>query len=132
MNFVLGFGDTEKRYEEKLEESIRSLVIEQYSATDLVYFTDQFVDDVTALVQAMSSDSQKTAESYRGASEHPDRYSYFWVSVVASASHLVFILKIHHVNRRHALSPDGWGMMKTERLFYVDPQEAESLGKEAA
>jgi hypothetical protein len=29
------------------------------------------------------------------------------------------VVKFMHVNRRHALSPDGWALMQSERIFKV-------------
>lgn len=39
MNIILGFGDSEKRFEEKLENIIRDYVAEQYSAGDYCYLS---------------------------------------------------------------------------------------------
>lgn len=132
MNFVLGFGDTEKRHEANLEEAIRLHVVEQYALRDDQYFTDAFAKEVEAWVKDMAAKGQAAADEYKEAEKFPDRYSRFWVSVLHDTSHIVCILSIHHINRRHAMSPDGWAMMQTERLIHMDVHEAEKMKREAA
>ena len=110
-----------------MEQSVRAEVTKRYSATDLVYFTEQFSKDIKEWVGALSSESQRIGKVYKEVETFPDRYSYFWVSVVSNASHIVFIVKWHHINRRHAFSADGWALMTSERVFYVGTQEAGSL-----
>lgn len=131
MNIILGFGDTEKRYEEKLEGIIRDYVAEQYSAGDYCYFTDSFRDDVVTWINSLSHGSRSLGDEYKNAEKYPDRYTYYFASVVSDASHLVFIIKFHHINRRHAMSSDGWACMVSERVFYVGTEEAESKRKAA-
>lgn len=80
-------------------------------------------------MNSLSHGSRSLGDEYKHAEKYPDRYTYYFASVVSDASHLVFIITFHHINRRHALSPDGWGMMRTERVFYVGTKEAGSLRK---
>ena len=131
MNIILGFGDTEKRFEEKLEGIIRDYVAEQYSAGDYCYFTDSFRDDMITWMNSLSHGSRSLGDEYKHAENYPDRYTYYFASIVSDASHLVFIITFHHINRRHAMSPDGWAMMQSERIFYVGPEEAASKRKAA-
>jgi len=131
MNIILGFGDTEKRFEEKLENIIRDYVAEQYSAGDYCYFTDSFRDEMVTWMNSLSHGSRSLGDEYKHAEKYPDRYTYYFASVVSDASHIVFIIKFHHINRRHAMSPDGWACMVSERIFCVDTQEAERKKKAA-
>lgn len=131
MKLIIGFGDTEKRLEDRLEAAIRKHVVEQYGSRPDYYFTDDFVEEIRQWVQGLAVDSQEQADAYRDATEYPDRYSRFWATTIADASHIVFILKFHHINRRHAFSPDGWAMLESERVFYVKHYEVAVAGKEA-
>jgi hypothetical protein len=131
MNIILGFGDTEKRFEEKLENIIRDYVAEQYSAGDYCYFTDSFRDEMVTWINSLSYGSRTLGDEYKHAENYPDRYTYYFASMVSDASHIVFIIKFHHINRRHAMSPDGWALMTSERVFYIDTQEAERKKKAA-
>ena len=115
---MIGFGDAEKILEEKVEQAIRDFVRENYPR-EVGYFNESFVGDVGEYVNELSKESQTQADEYKTAPNHPDRYSYFWATTFSDAGHIVFILRFHHINRRHALSADGWGMMTSERLFYV-------------
>lgn len=131
MNIILGFGSTEKSFEEKLESVIKDYVTEQYSAGDYCYFADSFRDSIAKWMDSLSKGSRNLGDEYRHAEKYPDRYTYYYASVVSDCSHIVFIIKFHHINRRHALSPDGWGLMTSERIFYVDTEEAGSKRKAA-
>jgi hypothetical protein len=134
MNFVIGFGDTEKRFEERLEEKFRDHVAEQYSERDDCYFTDDFTKEIGKWANGLAMESQEAGEQYKTSETYPDRYSYFWCNTVADASHIVFIMSIHHINRRHGFSPDGWALLKTERVFCVKEWDASESkrAKEAA
>ena len=81
---------------------------------------------MTTWMNSLSYGSRSLGDEYKHAEDYPDRYTYYFASAASDASHLVFIITFHHINRRHALSPDGWGMMRTERIFYVGTEEAES------
>ncbi len=124
MSIVLGFGETEKRYESELEDKIRAYIDEHYYEQPESYFTESFKSDIKTWVDALSKESRELSDVYKTSEDHPERYSYFFPTTIGDSSHLVFIISVHHINRRHPLSPDGWGMMKSELLFYVDEWEA--------
>ena len=46
----------------------------------------------------------------------PERYSCFWCSCSGGFVRFDF----HHINRRHVLSPDGWGMLQTSWVLDVE------------
>ena len=124
MSIALGFGSTEKKYESDLEDKIKAYIDEWYYEETDNYFTESFVKKVREWVDGLAKESRDIGDKYKKAETYPERYSYFWATTIADASHIVFILKLHHINRRHALSPDGWGCMTSEMLFYVDEWEA--------
>jgi hypothetical protein len=124
MSFVIGFGDVEKRYEENLESKIRDYVAEQYSERGDCYFADDFTKEIGKWANGLAMESQEIGEQYKKSETYPDHYSYFWCNTLGDASHIVFIISIHHINRRHGLSPDGWALMKTERVFCVKEWDA--------
>lgn len=124
MTIILGFGSTEKQFEENLENRIREYVAEQYSATEDLYFTEEFRNNITTWAMDLSHLSRRLGDEYRQAKTYPDRYTYYYCSVIGDASHIVFIMKYHHINRRHPMSPDGWALLRGETVFYIDTLEA--------
>lgn len=120
---IIGFGSTEKQFETDLENKIKEHVTSAYSSNGDSYFTEAFCREIDKWVNGVAKESQERGELYKKAESHPDRYSYFWVSTVNNASHLVFILSIHHINRRHAFSPDGWALFQTKPLFCVSTSD---------
>ena len=125
MNIALGFGSTEQNFEISEEKAIRDYVAERFAASDDSYFSDAFVNEIRAWLNDRANELHEAAARYRGAPEFPDRYSRYWPSVVADASHIVIILSVHHVNRRHALSPDGWALLQRKPIFLIEALELE-------
>jgi hypothetical protein len=132
MNIILGFGVTEQRFEDNLESKVRSHVFEKYSSRSDSYYTEAFVKEIRDWADALSKDSIATGEKFKNAIDHPDRYTYFWCTTISDPSHIVFILKFHHVNRRHAMSADGWGLMTSERVFCVHEWDASKARRDKA
>jgi hypothetical protein len=119
VSIIFGFGDTEKRFEEKLEAQMWDYVAAEFAKESEGYFTDEFVSKINGWATALGNESQRLSDEYKEAAEYPARYSRFWCYTLGDCNHIVFILSIHHINRRHALSPDGWGMMTSKRVIDV-------------
>ena len=123
MNIVLGFGSTEQDFEAEEERAIRDYIERRYNEAGLNYFTDTFVESVRAWLKERAAALRAKEAEYKDAAEYPTRYSYYWPVVVADASYIVVILRIHHINRRHAMSPDGWALMLTKPMFLIESIE---------
>ena len=119
MNIILGFGSTEKDFEKKLESKIHEHVQAEFEKTDKLYFRDSFIKKIKAWSEKISKESRKEADSYKEATDYPSRYTSFYCTVIADPSHIVFIIDFSHINRRHAMSTDGWALMSNEVTFNV-------------
>lgn len=119
MSFMIGFGSTEIKVQDALEEKIRLKVSEFFKEESEVYFNDKLINRINDWLSAISNEAKAKSEEYKEAAIFPERYSYFYPTIINDASHIVFILKFNHINRRHALSPDGWAMMQTDKIFYI-------------
>jgi len=54
----------------------------------------------------------------------PERYSYFYFNHHKIYDGLEYIsFKFHHINRRHALSPDGWALFVTKWMLEASDDE---------
>lgn len=116
---IIGFGSTEEKVEETLEKECKDLVIDYANNYPADYFTDEFIQDIEGWAKDKAVKSREIGNGYKNSDTYPERYSYYWISVVGDPSYIVFIVSFHHINRRHAFSPDGWAMMRSERCFYV-------------
>lgn len=119
MGMIIGFGSTEKEFEDSVEKAIREYALGVFKGDE------QFVSDATAKyvhqwVEHRAKQLRMEADEFKIASEYPDRYSYYFSYVLHDASRIVLVLKFTHINRRHAMSPDGWGAMWTERLVHIE------------
>lgn len=92
---ILGFGITEER--------VRSEIINALSAG--------IKDGKTK--QEILSKWNNAADEYDKQSMEvaPERYTRVY--------HYDNTLHFHHINRRHALSPDGWALWKVEEPFTI-------------
>lgn len=117
MNIALGFGSTEEAFETAEFEAFQHFVHERYKELNLGYFTSEFIAVVEQWVEDRTKGLRAEAKKNDKAEVFPDRYSYYFGTVVSGASDLVLIAKFQHINRRHALSPDGWALMQSKRLF---------------
>lgn len=113
---ILGFGSTEQRFVDAEEAAFKDFARHQYLECACSYVTDELVGGVRKWIEKRAADYHKQSDEYKDAAEHPDRYSYYQPTVLHDASHIIVIFRHSHINRRHALSPDGWALMQTEHL----------------
>lgn len=121
---ILGFGSNEKEVEANVEKAFFDKVEELYQGGTQSYFTDDLIDDVKKWADSVAVESGKMADGYKEAVDYPSRYSRFWAYVVGDCNHICLIVSFHHINRRHAFSPDGWAMLQSKRVYEVDTWEA--------
>lgn len=132
MNIILGFGDTEKRFEEKLEGQMWDHVANEFVKEPERYFSDDFVVKIKKWADGLAKESKRLCDEYKTATDYPHRYSSFYCYTLGDCNHIVFILSFHHINRRHAMSPDGWAMLQSKRVFDVYSYDAERAKEKTA
>lgn len=120
MNIVIGFGSTEQAFEEGERKAFEGYVAQRFNELGCDYITEELARDVEVWLDARAAEFKARGDEYKTAADYPERYTYYWVSLIRSASTLVAKFSFHHINRRHALSPDGWALMVNKRLFDVD------------
>ena len=106
---MLGFGSIEK-------ETAKAIIMncyEQMSGKGI---------NASAALREVQETHQELADQYKEmtAEEVPERYTYFWAYYrkVYEDTYLVEFT-MHHINRRHALSSDGWAMLATHWILSV-------------
>lgn len=120
--FVLGFGSTEKDFERQECDFVDKVVGEHIVSKDS-YFDEKIVKEIEKEIQKRADRYQKLSEGYRTSEKYPDRYSYYFFKLLHDYTDLVVIFTFMHINRRHAFSPDGWALLRTEKLYHVDHYE---------
>lgn len=95
MSIILGFGAVETR----TREEIKKLLIE----------TCKTVEDADRISKNWN-DKNKVFDTMPR-EKAPERYTNFYVYDGK--------IKYHHINRRHAFSPDGWALMEYEEPFLM-------------
>lgn len=117
---VLGFGVTEENFEKSEEAFIKAGVRAIVKDSGAVYFDEALVEKIKRWVENRAFEWQEKGEGYKNSETHPDRYTYYWVSTLSNTRHLVFIISYHHINRRHAMSPDGWALLANKRIIHME------------
>lgn len=117
---IIGFGSTEQAFEDAEQKAFEQYVADRYSAMGCQYITEELVADVSKWLADRAAAYQAKGEEYKAATDFPPRYSYYWARVISGPSDIIAKISFHHINRRHAFSPDGWALMQTKRLFGVD------------
>ncbi len=122
MNIVLGFGSTETAFEEQERQFIADFLEENKhkheDLTDWFIFPDELVERLEIMLKARTDEYKRLDKEYRTAESFPDRYSYYYYTILHDLHDIVVLPKFCHTNRRHALSPDGWAAMWTEPTFH--------------
>ena len=105
MGFVLGFGSVEERERQKIREAIESGM----EAGVSIAMTLKPWNDAYDRYKAMDKN------------EAPERYT----GVHCYGGNIHF----SHINRRHALSPDGWALWQVEEPLRVTQAAWDGLAK---
>lgn len=104
---ILGFGATEKETAMKIIKECAAAVKE--NGKDGVATVEKKYRDAEAVHSSMPRE------------DAPERYSHFWSNFHEIYDGKVIVeFTIHHINRRHALSPDGWALLVTRWILRVD------------
>lgn len=117
---MIGFGSTEKVFEDSEEDAIREFCEETYKAMGCDYITPEFTAQIKEFCESRGLELREKSDIYKISTDYPERYSYYYPSIANNATSVVVILRISHINRRHAMSPDGWAMMQVVRLVHFD------------
>jgi len=125
MNIILGFGKTERNFEQQefsfVEEFIKEKVKEFVGDKYKFKFSDDFVKELNEKLKERKEHYDKLRDEYETATEYPDRYTTYHFTVLTDTySSLCVVFRFSHINRKHALSPDGWALMETKRVYYAD------------
>ena len=64
------------------------------------------------------------ADAYKNSHNHPERYTYFWAYKLEDCNYETYIFTMHHINRSHALSNDGWALLITKWVGIKDLSDA--------
>ena len=119
MSLTIGFGSTEQDFEEAEIEAFKEHCRTEYLRRGVSYISDEMAGAVEEWVRERATKLLERYDGYRNSDDYPSRYSIYYISVLTDASHVVAIYRFSHINRRHALSPDGWAIMNTERVEII-------------
>ena len=114
---ILGFGDIETK-------TAISIINECYEAIE------SNKENAKEALQLVEEKYHKKERQYKEMNrmEAPERYSYFW-AILHEVHQDSYIVKFsfHHINRRCALSPDGWALLRAHWVLIVNRSNIESL-----
>lgn len=106
---ILGFGTGE-------EQEAKRIIRE---CSDAIIATPDSPETAVKHVSARYAEAER-ANKLLGCDEAPERYTYFYANVFEPYSgRTVVEFTMHHINRRHPLSPDGWALLVTHWVLIV-------------
>lgn len=114
---ILGFGSQEQE-REKVEGEFVDAFVRDHKGDD-GYITDRLVEELKFALNEHALEAQTLANQYK-TGDHPPRYSTFWFSILHDASNVVVIFRFMHINRQHAMSPDGWAALSNTCLHHAE------------
>lgn len=121
---MLGFGETETNFEKQEFDFVNNFIMKrakEFKGDKYdFHFDDNLMKDLKKVLDRRGNKYKTLSDEYRHAKTFPDRYSYYWVDVVGDWWNICVIFDFRHVNRRYALSPDGWAVMAGKKVCYVD------------
>ena len=126
MNMIFGFGSTEV-------ETAKRIIAECADAA-----AEKRGGEIKEAFNAVASKYAEVAAANKklDAATSPDRYSTFWASIIPvfdwtdDEQSFVAVFHFLHINRRHAMSPDGWGCM-TATWVLLSNDEGRQIFREA-
>lgn len=111
---IIGFGSIEVA-------TAQSIIEECHEA-----MTEDGIQGVEKIKAKYAADEERY--KVMGRDEAPERYTYFWFSYCEKYEGRYFIeFTMHHVNRRHPFSPDGWALLITKWILGVDPNDGKTI-----
>lgn len=129
---IIGFGTTEKQYEEATFKIFEEIILDCISEDEKYGFSDKLISLVKQKIKFTDEEGRLKSDEYKNAKEYPGRYSYQYSYVLGDCNYIAVIVNFSHINRRHALSPDGWAMMKNQETFVFYHYEISKKKKELA
>jgi hypothetical protein len=126
---IIGFGKVELEREKQIAKEITAKFKEMYEKSKCTYFTDELINEFKEWIKEYSGKYHRQAEEYKkkSASEVPQRYSYFWQRITGDTSNLYIRLNLLHINRQHALSPDGWALIERNLIIHIKEEWDDTL-----
>uniref|UniRef100_A0A6M3K9Q9 Uncharacterized protein n=1 Tax=viral metagenome TaxID=1070528 RepID=A0A6M3K9Q9_9ZZZZ len=113
---IFGFGKGE-------EVTARKIISE---CTQAVVCADD-EEDVRHAIEEVEMVYRARADEYDKMDREscPERYTRFWSYVPTDPSYHIIFFTMHHVNRRHAMSPDGWALFITRWVSKISKDDKE-------
>ena len=110
MSFILGFGQSEI-------DTAKSIIKECYDA--IINDMENAKEIIDSIKKKYKDQSDKYGEMKKY--DAPERYSTFWANIMPIKYDMYFVchFSFTHINRRHALSPDGWACLQTKWILFL-------------
>lgn len=132
MNIAIGFGSTETNFETALERQLSDFLDEHVAPMCPDYFTDEGIEAARVYldVRATELQARNKVNDKLPRGEAPARYSNIYPYVLGDASYIVAIVGFGHISRDHAMSPDGWAYLGTERVLKFSHRDLKKTAAE--
>lgn len=113
---IIGFGDTETRNARNFVEEVRDAI--------------EGSDEPEKVVRALTKRQKREAKAFDKlpASEAPERYFHPYVNAnIIYPGKVLVEFTFLHINRRHALSPDGWACFNDHWVLITNNEPLDTV-----
>jgi len=120
---ILGFGKTEEDTARNIINGCIKAALRANNEGDIGHA----VDEVEVVYHSKADTYDKMDRE-----SCPERYTRFWAHIIETPSYNILAFTMHHINRRHGLSPDGWALFVTKWMATISTGDNEiTIYKEA-
>jgi len=118
---IIGFGKKEEDFEEQELDFVEQFLRDKFNACKYKFnFSDELVIELKSKLTERQEHYDKLSKQYETATDFPERYTTYSFDILTDRADLCVIFKFSHINRRHPMSPDGWALMETKRIYHAD------------
>jgi hypothetical protein len=122
---TLGFGKTETDFEQQecdfVEQFIKNKSVAFTGSKYDFNFSGELVTELKSKLKERQEHYDKLSEQYETATDYPERYTTYDFNILTDKFRdLCVIFRFSHINRKHPISPDGWALLETKRVYHAD------------
>jgi len=120
---ILGFGSNENDFEQQECDFVHAFIARKAAEAgdgmdDSFWFNEEIKTELESALNERCAEYNQLRDTYKTAEKYPSRYSTYSFSILHDIADMCVVMKFSHINRRHAMSPDGWAMLQTKRVHH--------------
>jgi len=121
---IIGFGKREEDFEKQELDFVEQFLRDKFNACGSKYkfnFGNELITELKSKLMERQKHYDKLSKQYETATDFPERYTTYYFNILTDGVvDLCVIFRFSHINRKHPMSPDGWALKQTKRIYHTD------------